>query len=55
MGKKNDSKMQAHAAWMKDKGIRRTTGQCPMGCGAKIANGGQTLINHLRNCTGKRR
>jgi hypothetical protein len=28
MGKKNDSKAQAYAAWMKDHGIRRTTARC---------------------------
>ena len=55
MGKKNDSKMQAHAAWMKEKGIKRTSGQCPMGCGAMIPNGGQALIFHLSKCKGRRR
>lgn len=30
MGKKNDSKVKEHAAWMKRMGVRRTTGCCPM-------------------------
>ncbi len=55
MGKKNDSKMQMHAAWMKDRGITRTTGQCPMGCGRSITNGGPALLVHLGRCTGKSR
>ncbi len=55
MGKKNDPKVKQHAAWMKDAGITRKTGQCPWGCGASLANGGQALLNHLTRCTGKRR
>lgn len=53
MGKKNDDKMKAHAAWMKAKGIKRTSGSCPMGCGKMIPNGGQALILHLGQCQGK--
>lgn len=55
MGKKNDSKMQAHAAWMKDRGITRNSGSCPWGCGRMITNGGPALLLHLSRCTGKRR
>jgi hypothetical protein len=55
MGKKNDSKMKAHAAWMKEKGIRRTTGMCPWGCGSRIPNGGGPLIAHLGRCLGSGR
>ena len=55
MSKKNDPKMKQHAAWMKERGIRRTTGQCPMSCGHSIPNGGQALLNHLRICTGPKK
>lgn len=30
MGKKNDPKVMAYAAWMKTHGIRRTTAKCPV-------------------------
>lgn len=30
MGKKNDPKVKAYAAWMKDHGIKRTTARCPV-------------------------
>lgn len=50
MGKKNDSKMQAHAAWMKDKKITRKTGQCPM-CQRPFLIG--QLMNHLNRCAGR--
>jgi hypothetical protein len=53
MGKaENRNKSQAFAEYMKKKGITRTTGQCPWGCGAKIKNGGPPLLNHLRVCQG---
>jgi hypothetical protein len=50
--KKKNSEM---AARMKLLGIRRTTGQCPMGCGASIPNGGNALLAHMGRCKGKRR
>ena len=39
---------------MKEMGIIRRTGACPMGCGRQIALGGQALIFHLGRCEGKR-
>ena len=45
---------RANASRMKELGIRRETSQCPMGCGAKIKNGGSHLIHHLGVCNGKR-
>ena len=48
----NRAKSSAYAAYMKAKGIMRTTGQCPWGCGSKIKNGGPALINHLTRCQG---
>lgn len=42
------------AARMKKLGIRRTSGNCPMGCGRQITNGGPALIAHLGRCSGKR-
>lgn len=55
MGKKGDKKQMERAAWMKKKGIKRTTGSCPMGCGATIPNGGNSLLSHLSRCQGSRR
>lgn len=46
------NKSQATAEYMKKKGITRTTGACPWGCGAQIANGGQALMIHLNRCQG---
>lgn len=48
----NRAKSSAQAAYMKEKGIRRTTGACPWGCGAQIQNGGPALMNHLNQCRG---
>lgn len=39
-----------HAAYMKEKNIKRTTGSCPLSCGAQIANGGPALLSHLNVC-----
>lgn len=55
MGKKGDKKQMERAKFMKDHGIKRTTGKCPMGCGATIPNGGTALLSHLSRCVGKRR
>lgn len=53
MGKTEQrNKSQAFAEYMKRKGITRTTGQCPWGCGAAIKNGGQALMIHLNTCRG---
>ena len=48
----NRAKSSAMAAHMKALGIRRTTGQCPWGCGASIRNGGEALLSHLNVCRG---
>lgn len=48
----NRAKSAAMAAHMKERGITRTTGQCPWGCGAPIRNGGQALLTHLLRCKG---
>lgn len=53
MGSKAQAKANAeNAKRMKDLGIRRTTGACPMGCGAQITIGGAPLIAHLGRCKG---
>lgn len=54
MSKKGDKGRKEHAAMMKKLGIKRTTGTCPMGCGAKITNGGSALLAHLGRCQGRR-
>jgi hypothetical protein len=55
MGSKAQAKASSeNARRMKDMGIRRTSGSCPMGCGAQISNGGNPLISHLGRCVGKR-
>jgi len=43
---------QQLAAYLKEHGVERTTGQCPMGCGRPIPNGGERLIFHLGVCPG---
>lgn len=48
----NRAKSSAQAAYMKERGIMRRTGQCPWGCGAAITNGGPPLMNHLNRCQG---
>lgn len=54
MGSKAQAKRNSELAkQMKSLGIRRTTSQCPMGCGTKVANGGQALVSHLGRCSGK--
>lgn len=48
----NRAKSAAQAAYMKERGITRTTGSCPWGCGSAIRNGGEHLLNHLSRCLG---
>jgi hypothetical protein len=43
------------AAYMKDRGVTRNTGQCPWGCGRSIPNGGEGLLSHLNRCKGSPR
>lgn len=49
------AKDQELAAWLKAHQVERTTGQCPMGCGRPIPNGGPMLLLHLGQCPGARR
>lgn len=44
-----DSAMAAH---LKERGVKRTTGACPWGCGTGILNGGKVLSVHLNTCLG---
>ena len=48
----NKIKSQKAAEYMKKKGITRTSGACPWGCGAQIPNGGPPLMSHLNVCRG---
>lgn len=50
----NRAKSSNYAAYMKSKGIRRRTGQCPWGCGAaySIDDMGRSLMIHLSRCLG---
>jgi hypothetical protein len=48
----NRQKSSAMAAYMKERGIRRTTSMCPWGCGSSIPIGGGPLISHLGRCRG---
>jgi hypothetical protein len=48
----NRAKSAAQAAYMKEKGIRRTTAACVWHCGAMIRIGGDALLNHLNQCRG---
>lgn len=49
----NRAKSSAQAAYMKERGIRRTTGQCPMGCGASYSiDRPSALMEHLTKCQG---
>lgn len=54
MGKTEQrTKSQAHAEFMKARGIRRTTGQCPWGCGASYSIEREgALMDHLNRCQG---
>lgn len=45
-------KSQKTAEDMKRRGVTRTSGACPWGCGAMIPNGGPALMNHLNRCEG---
>lgn len=50
---KNSTKDKSMAADLKKRGVERTTGRCPMGCGRAIANGGSDLLAHLGHCKGR--
>jgi hypothetical protein len=47
------TKDKAMAADLKKRGVERTTGSCPMGCGRAIPNGGGPLLVHLGQCQGR--
>lgn len=56
MGSKAQAKANSeNAKRMKNLGIRRITGSCPMGCGSLIKVGGPSLIFHLGQCGGTKR
>jgi hypothetical protein len=54
----NRAKSSAQAAFMKERGIMRRSGQCPWGCGATYSTsptgegGGTSLLSHLTRCVG---
>ena len=51
MGSKSQAKANSeNAKRMKEQGIRRKTGACPMSCGKQIPVGGPSLIAHLGRC-----
>lgn len=51
MGSKAQAKSSSeNAKRMKDLGIRRKTGSCPMSCGAQVPLGAQALLAHLGRC-----
>lgn len=50
---KNSNKDKSMAADLKKRGVERTTGRCPMGCGRPITNGGNSLLVHLGSCKGR--
>jgi hypothetical protein len=54
MPSKGDIKLRSQqlAAWLKAKGVERTSGMCPWGCGSHIPNGGPALLSHLSRCHG---
>lgn len=45
-------KDKSMAADLKKRGITRSTGACPWGCGRPVANGGGALVAHLGHCKG---
>lgn len=49
------AKDKAMAAYLKERGVKRTTGQCPWGCGRAVSNGGGPLLIHLNTCKGSPR
>lgn len=46
------NKDKSMAADLKKRGIIRSSGACPWGCGAHVANGGGALVAHLGQCKG---
>lgn len=52
---KKSNKDKSMAKELKDRGIERTSGACPWGCGRLIHNGGGALLTHLGQCKGRRK
>lgn len=49
----NRAKSAAQAAYMKERGIRRSTAQCPWGCGSTYSiDRPGSLMEHLTKCRG---
>lgn len=55
MSKNSMQRDREMAAHLKERGAKRTTGMCPMGCGSAISIGGGALLVHLNVCPGPRR
>lgn len=55
MASNRSMKDKEMAAYLKKRGITRTTGMCPWGCGRSLANGGNALHTHLNVCKGPHR
>lgn len=53
MASSRSTKDKEMAAYLKKRGITRTTGACPWGCGRSIPNGGGPLLVHLNLCQGR--
>lgn len=54
MSENSRQRDKAMAAYLKKIGAKRTSGTCPLGCGAQLAIGGPALIAHLNTCRGPR-
>ena len=52
MASNRSMKDKEMAAYLKKKGVKRTTGMCPMGCGRALTVGGAALTSHLNVCHG---
>lgn len=55
MSAERRNKDKAMAAHLKERGVKRTSGMCPWGCGRGVTNGGESLITHLNVCKGSPR
>lgn len=53
MASKQSSKDKQMASYLKERGVERTSGACPWGCGRQVANGGSPLLIHLNTCKGR--
>lgn len=55
MASNRSNKDKAMASMLKSRGITRSSGACPWGCGRSITNGGGPLLAHLGQCQGPTR